>query len=62
MMSILGFIGFVVTLLVVIPASLSALIRVFYHPVTEIVTLWTELVDIILDIVYSVKKFIMERK
>jgi len=62
MTDILGFIGFVVTLLVVIPASLSALIRVFYHPVTEIVTLWTELVDIILDIVYSVKKFIMERK
>ena len=36
MTEIIGFIGFIVTLLVVIPASVSALIRVFSHPIREI--------------------------
>jgi hypothetical protein len=60
MSDILGFIGIVITLLVIIPASLSALIRVFYHPISEIVVLWTELIDSVLDIVYTIKKYIRE--
>jgi hypothetical protein len=56
MTEILGFIGVIITLLVIIPASLSALIRVLYHPVGEIITLWTELIDILLDIYYTIRK------
>jgi phage-related protein len=62
MTEILGFIGVVITLLVIIPASLSALIRVFYQPVTEIVNIWTELIDTILDIVYSIKNHFNQNK
>ena len=62
MTEILGFIGIVLTLLVIIPASLSAMIRVFYHPISEIVILWTELIDVLLDIVYTIKKYIKEQK
>jgi hypothetical protein len=62
MTELLGFIGVVITLLVIIPASISALIRVFYHPITEIVIIWTELIDTILDIVYSIKNFISKNK
>ena len=56
MIDILGFIGFVVTVVIIIPASLSALITVFSHPVTEIKNLWLKLIDQIVDIIESVKK------
>ena len=56
MIDILGFIGFVVTVVIVVPASLSALISVFSHPITEIKNLWMTLIDQVLDIVENVKK------
>ena len=56
MIDILGFIGFVVTVVIVVPASLSALISVFSHPITEIKNLLMTLIYQILDIVENVKK------
>ena len=55
MLDILGFIGIIITLLVVVPASLSALIRIFSHPVREITSLWLVLVDQIIDIIETVR-------
>lgn len=55
MITILGFIGFVVTIMVALPATLLAFIRILSHPVQEIVSLWIELIDTILDIIESVK-------
>ena len=55
MITILGFIGFVVTIMVALPATLLAFIRILSHPVQEIVALWLELIDTILDIIESVK-------
>ena len=62
MTEIIGFIGFIVTLLVVIPASVSALIRVFSHPIREITNLWLGLIDQILDIIQNVKNDFNIRK
>ena len=55
MISILGFIGFVITILVALPATLIAFIRILSHPIKEIVNLWIELIDLVLDIIESAK-------
>jgi hypothetical protein len=56
MTELLGFIGIIITLLVVVPASLLALIKVFTHPVREITNLWLSLVDAIIDIIETIRK------
>jgi len=56
MTSLLGFIGIIITLLVIVPASLSALILVLSHPVREIANLWLNLIDQIIDIIETIKK------
>jgi hypothetical protein len=56
MTDILGFIGFLVIVLIVLPASLLAFIRVFQQPVKEIINLWITLIDTVIDIIESVKK------
>jgi hypothetical protein len=55
-MTILGFIGFIITLLIIVPASLLALIKVFTHPIKEITNLWITLADAIIDIIETIKK------
>jgi hypothetical protein len=55
MTELLGFIGFIVTLLVIVPASILALIQVFSHPVREITNLWTTLADKLMDIYEQVR-------
>jgi hypothetical protein len=55
-MTILGFIGFIITLLIIVPASLVALIKVFTHPVREITNLWISLADVILDTIETIKR------
>lgn len=54
-MTILGIIGFIITLLVIVPASLLALIKVFTHPIREISNLWLALVDAIIEIIEHIK-------
>ena len=61
-MSILEYIGFIITLLIIVPASLLALIRVFSHPVQEITSLWLELVDAIIEITLKIKTYINNLK
>ena len=56
MTELLGFIGIIITLLVVLPASLIAIINIVRHPISEIFTLWTNLIDLILDIYQDIKK------
>ena len=56
MTSLLGFIGIIITLLVVVPASLIAFINILRHPISEIVQLWLTLLDLILDIYQSIRK------
>ena len=56
MTSLLGFIGLIITLLVVIPASLIAFINILRHPVTEIFNLWLNLIDMVLDIYQDLRK------
>jgi hypothetical protein len=55
MTEIFGFIGLIITLMVVVPASLTALIRVFSHPVQEIVSLWMTLIDEVIDIYQTIR-------
>ncbi len=55
MTSLLGFIGIIITLLVVVPASLIAIINIIRHPIAEIVQLWLTLLDLILDIYQSIR-------
>lgn len=55
-MTILGIIGFIITLLIIVPASLLALIKVFTHPIREITNLWLSLADNIIDIIETIKK------
>lgn len=62
MITVLGFIGFLVTILVALPATLLAFIRILSHPVQEILNLWIELVDTVLDIIESVKTQFQSRK
>jgi hypothetical protein len=54
-MTILGIIGFIITLLIIVPASLLALIKVFTHPIREITNLWLTLADTIIDIIETIK-------
>jgi hypothetical protein len=56
MISIFGFIGFLVCLLIALPASLIAFINVFKQPANEIIKLWLTLIDLIIDIIDSIKK------
>jgi disulfide bond formation protein DsbB len=56
MTSLLGFIGIIITLLVVVPASLIAFINILRHPISEIVQLWLTLLDLILDIYHSIRR------
>jgi len=56
MTELLGFIGIIVTLLVVLPASLIAFINILRHPIQEIFQLWLTLIDLIIDIIQSIKK------
>jgi hypothetical protein len=56
MTSLLGFIGIIITLLIVVPASLIALINIIRHPISEIVQLWLTLLDLILDIYQSIRR------
>lgn len=56
MTEILGFIGIIITLMVVVPASLIALINIIRHPISEIVQLWLTLIDLILDIYHSIRR------
>lgn len=62
MITLLGFIGFVITILVALPATLIAFIRILSHPIREVVNLWLELIDTILDIIQSVKNDFLSRK
>ena len=55
MIELLGFIGLLVTVLVALPATLLAFIRIFAHPIQEIISLWMELIDTVLDIIESIK-------
>jgi hypothetical protein len=55
MTELLGFIGFIVTLLIVIPASLLACIQILKEPVKEILNLWFTLFDEILSIYEDIK-------
>jgi hypothetical protein len=54
-MTILGIIGFIITLLIIVPASLLALIKVLTHPIREITNLWLTLADTIIDIIETIK-------
>jgi hypothetical protein len=55
-MTILGFIGVIITLLIIVPASLVALIKVFSHPVREITNLWLVLIDTIIETIETIRK------
>jgi hypothetical protein len=55
-MTILGIIGVIITLLIIVPASLLALIKVFTHPIREITNLWLALVDAIIEIIETIKR------
>jgi hypothetical protein len=55
-MTILGIIGVIITLLIIVPASLLALIKVFAHPIREITNLWLALADAIIEIIETIKR------
>lgn len=55
MFEVLGYIGVIITLLVVVPASALAIIRVFSHPIREITILWITLADKLMEIYEGIK-------
>lgn len=55
MTTLLGFIGFLVILLIAVPASLLAFIKVFKQPIGEIFTLWVSLIDELLNIYEDIR-------
>jgi hypothetical protein len=55
MTTLLGFIGFVIILLIAVPASLLAFIKVFKQPISEIFTLWVSLIDELLNIYEDIR-------
>ena len=55
MTTFLGFIGFIVILLIALPASLLAFIHVFKQPIGEIFNLWVSLLDEIINIYEDIK-------
>jgi hypothetical protein len=61
-MTILGIIGLIITLLIIVPASLLALIKVFTHPVREITLLWINLAETLFDIYEKIKADIRSLK
>ena len=54
-MDILNILVIIIGLLIIVPAALLSLIRVFTHPINEIISLWSSLYDQIYDIVQSIK-------
>lgn len=55
MIEFLGYLGAIITLLVIVPASALALINVFSHPIKEITILWLTLGDKLMEIYEGVK-------
>lgn len=55
MIDLFGFIGFLICIIIALPASLIAFINVFRQPAAEIINLWMTLIDQILDIIESAK-------
>lgn len=55
MTEILGFIGFLVILLIAVPAFLLAFIRIFKEPTKELLNLWFTLFDELLYIYEDIK-------
>ena len=62
MTEILGFIGFLVIIVIAFPATLIAFIKVIRQPVVEIVQLWITLADLLFDLYESIKNGIKELK
>jgi len=56
MTTFFGFIGFLVILLIVVPASILAFIQVFKQPIAEIFSLWIQVIDKLLDLYTAIKK------
>ena len=55
LISFLGIFGLIITVLVVVPASLLSFIKIFTHPIKEITNLWVSLVDAIFDILENIR-------
>jgi hypothetical protein len=55
MIELLGYMGAVITLLVIVPASALAIINVFAHPIKEITFLWISLADKLMEIYEGIK-------
>jgi hypothetical protein len=62
MTTFLGFIGFVIILLIVIPASILAFIQVFKQPIAEIFSLWVQVIDKLLDLYTAIRTGINDLK
>lgn len=56
MITFLGILGLIITLLVAVPASLIAFATFVEHPIKAIVTLWTNLVLAYKDLWESITK------
>ena len=56
MITFLGIIGLIITLLVAVPASLIAFATFIEHPIKAVITLWTNLVLAYKDLWESITK------
>jgi hypothetical protein len=55
MIELLGIIGFLVSILIALPATILAFIQVLRHPVSEIYNLWCTLIDELLNIYEDIR-------
>jgi len=56
MITFLGILGFLITILVAIPATLIAVATLIEHPIRTILALWLDLIETYKDLWYNITK------
>jgi hypothetical protein len=56
MITFLGILGVLITILVAVPATLIAIASIIEHPIRTIITLWITLVETYKDLWYNITK------
>ena len=56
MITLLGILGIIITVLIAVPATLIALASVIEHPIKAIIKLWTTLIETYIDFWNNITK------
>jgi hypothetical protein len=56
MITFLGILGFIITILVAVPATLIAIATLIEHPIRTIISLWLDLIETYKNLWYNLTK------